>query len=670
MLDKIFFLFFIVFGTFLFPNVLDLSKEEKSFIEEHPVINLASGVGFDPFVIKNDDGTFSGHDVELLDIISKKTGLKFNFTVGDWTQMQKMTKERKFDGLFSAGYVKSREEYADASLPYIKLTTLVITRKGNPKNINSIEDLEGKTAVVQRGNHLFKNIVKNSCKDITIIEVDTIPETIRAVVDKKADFTVLDESIFYLANSIGLNSMIETTFSIGEPFNMVFWFRDDWPQLTSIVNKALDTIDVKAKLQIRNRWFSNMNRRDIRLSLEEELFLDNNPTLIFGVPSAPPFIFKENGEFKGYIYDLINLLGKKNNFQAKFVMGDYNYLIDNLKNKKIDVIPAINETQERRDNMLFTKYETIKRTYSIYTINDVEFNKPKDFFGKKVGVVKEWKSTKYFMKKYPLINFIQYDTPKELMKAIAHSRIDGAINIVTIAEYINKNMMFNNLKQSCILEFDSPLKMAIRKDTPQLQSIIDKTLNSYSTSNEIELLKQKWFRLQKEGRYNLLSKVQKRYLKSKKQIRVCVDPGWVPYDFIREGKHLGVGSDLLKSMVKDLPIELSFLESNSWDKSLEKIKNKKCDIIPLAMKTDSRDQYLNFTSSYLTIPVVLASNGDVDFIDNIESLIDKKIAIVKGFAIAEVFKEKYPNLKIIEVDSINPNYAIAKSKTNQTYHRI
>ncbi|MEA3288855.1 MAG: transporter substrate-binding domain-containing protein [Campylobacterota bacterium] len=655
-------LFVSIFSVFIFAKTdINLTEIEKEFIKNNPEVSLGSGIGFEPFVIKNGDGTLSGHDIDLLDIISKKTGLKFKLNVDDWTNVQKKTKEKELDGFFASGYDKSRENFANRSHPYLKLTTLVITRADN-KQINTIDSLEGKTAAIQKGNLLFLRILKESGKNINIIEVDTIADTIRAVVDKKVDFTILDESVFYLANTIGLSSLIQTPFSMGKPFDVMFWFRKDYPQLQTIVNKALDSIDIKTKLQIRNRWFSNMNSNSLSLDFDEKLFLENNPAITFGVPSAPPFIFKEDGEFKGYLYELINIIAKKNNFEAKFVVGDYKYLIDNLKNKNIDVIPAISEIKKRKADMLFTKKESIKRTFSIYTTLDKSFTKPQDYFGKRVGVVNEWKSTKYFMEKYPQINFIQYDTPKELMKAIAHERIEGAVNIVSIAEYINKNMMFNNLKQSCTLVFDSPLKMAVRKDFQELQSIIDKTLDSYSVIKEIDLLKQKWFGIEKYSRYNLLSKTQKRYLELKKEIKVCVDPGWVPYDFVKDGKHLGVGSDLLKNMSKNIPVELNLVISKSWSETLDNIKNKKCDIIPLAMKTKPRQEYLNFTSSYLTLPVVLASNQDEEFVDNIETLVDKKIAVVKGFAIYDIFKEKYPNLKIVEVDSIKEGLELVQKK--------
>jgi len=269
-------LLLLLFSATLLIADLRLTSQEQEFIKNHPTINLASSVGYEPFLIQNSDSTISGHDRELLDIITQKTGLKFTITLGNWKQMQEKAKNREYDGLSSVGYVKEREKFYNPSSAYLHFMTLVITKKDNPKNILTLDDLEKKTVAIERGNVLFERIMRETGKDVNILYYDSMQDMLKAVVSNKADFTIMDETVFYIAKQIGLSHMIEVPFSIGEPFDVLFWFRDDYPELVSIVNKALESIDSNTKMILRDKWFSkdkNITIVDILKEIDYELVL-------------------------------------------------------------------------------------------------------------------------------------------------------------------------------------------------------------------------------------------------------------------------------------------------------------------------------------------------------------------------------------------------------------
>ena len=230
---------------------IELSQKEIEFIKKHPNITLASGESFEPLIFKNLDGTFSGHDVDIANIISERTGLKINFEVGNWKEIQKRSIKREYDGLISAGFREDRLNHYNTSEPYIKLSSLVFVKSGNPKNITTIKGLSGKRAAIQRKNSLFENILKKHTSDVEIVYVDSMHDMLRAVVSNKADFTIVDDTAFYVLDHIGLRSMIEVPFTIGKPFDMPFYLRKDYPELVSIINKGLNNITVKEKKDIK-----------------------------------------------------------------------------------------------------------------------------------------------------------------------------------------------------------------------------------------------------------------------------------------------------------------------------------------------------------------------------------------------------------------------------------
>ncbi len=143
------------------------------------------------------------------------------------------------------------------------------------------------------------------------------------------------------------------------------------------------------------------------------------------------------------------------------------------------------------------------------------------------------------------------------------------------------------------------------------------------------------------------------YLKNKKSISYCVDPSWEPFEYIdKENNHSGITKDYLNILEKRLDKSFNLIRTKSWYESLEHAKSKKCEVLLLAMRTNQRDEYLNFSESYLTIPLVLTTTLSMPFIEDINDLYNKKIGIVKSYAYYEVFKKKYPYFNLIEVDSI------------------
>ncbi len=146
---------------------------------------------------------------------------------------------------------------------------------------------------------------------------------------------------------------------------------------------------------------------------------------------------------------------------------------------------------------------------------------------------------------------------------------------------------------------------------------------------------------------------EKEFLKTKKFLKICVDPKWKPLEWIdKDLKYRGIGSDYLELLTKEINIPIELYKTKSWAKTLEAIKSKKCDILPMAKKTKDRASYLNFTTPYFYASYVVATTTDKRFMDDIEEKLDESFAVVKGSAIISDLKEKYKNIKIVEVENI------------------
>ncbi len=152
---------------------------------------------------------------------------------------------------------------------------------------------------------------------------------------------------------------------------------------------------------------------------------------------------------------------------------------------------------------------------------------------------------------------------------------------------------------------------------------------------------------------HMLNEKERVYLENKKQISMCIDPDWMPFEkFDKDGNHIGISRDYFDIFEKKLNIPIKVIRTKTWSQTLEFAKSRKCDIISMAMETPLRKQYMNFTTPYLSIPLVLATRQNVSFVDNFNDIQNKKVGIVQGYAMVELLRKKYTNLNIIEVKNV------------------
>jgi len=149
-----------------------------------------------------------------------------------------------------------------------------------------------------------------------------------------------------------------------------------------------------------------------------------------------------------------------------------------------------------------------------------------------------------------------------------------------------------------------------------------------------------------------LTKVEQNYLKNKKNIKMCIDPAWMPLESFKNGQHVGITADYFELFKQNINLPIDVVKTKSWLQSLEYVQEHKCDILSLSMKTPQREEYLNFTTSYLDMPLVLATKNNITFISDFHTLTDEKIGITRGYNFKEVLKEKYPNLNLIEINNL------------------
>lgn len=142
------------------------------------------------------------------------------------------------------------------------------------------------------------------------------------------------------------------------------------------------------------------------------------------------------------------------------------------------------------------------------------------------------------------------------------------------------------------------------------------------------------------------------YLEDKPELRYCIDPNWLPFEGVdKDGQHQGISQEYLQLFQQMLPIPLTLVHTKNWQQSIEFVKERRCDFLPMAMKTPARTSFLNFTEAYLDIPTVLATTIDKAYVADLTELPPLPVGVRRGFGFIELYQAQYPGLHLMQYDS-------------------
>ncbi|NVJ53541.1 MAG: transporter substrate-binding domain-containing protein [Campylobacteraceae bacterium] len=413
--------------------------------------------------------------------------------------------------------------------------------------------------------------------------------------------------------------------------------------------------------------FLNFLFANNKLTKEELTYIENKKYItVSNEFDYEPYDFNRNGRALGYSIDLLKLILKDTNLEIRYSSKPWNQLLKDLDDEKIDLIHTIYKTKEREKTMTFSLgYSKVIQSYIIRE-NEKEIVDIEDLFSKKVGISKGWGEEEFF-KKYPEIDLVYLDNIEDKLNALSLGKIDAIINSDNVANYYIKKYGYNNLKISNPVKNVEGVKLddhhfATLKKNSILISIIDKSYDNTSIE-EIEKLNKKWFGKNSISN-TIFNEKEKNYINTRKSVNLCIDPDWLPYESLdKNGNHIGLSADYFKLFTQESGLIFNTIKTESWSQSIEYIKDKKCDMVSFITHTKEREKFFNFTSSYLKIPIVIATKLDISFIDDFKNLENRKIALVKDYGIAKKLKEKYPNLNIEYVDNISEGLSlVAKGK--------
>lgn len=241
----------------------------------------------------------------------------------------------------------------------------------------------------------------------------------------------------------------------------------------------------------------------IEWSEKEQAFMRDHPIIRVGVdPQFVPFeFFDRSGNYTGLASEYINYILQKTGLRLEIEQGlTWPQAYEKAVRRDLDLLPAIGKTEAREEHFLFSdSYLQFKRVIVTHDTNS-SIGGVKDLFGKTVAVQANSSHHSYLLG-IPQIHLSLYSSVEEALTNVANGSEVAFLGNLATTNYLIRNSSLTNLRfVSFEAEKQEGLYFAVRKDWPELVSIINKVLSSMSEVEQIAI-KNKWINIERELDY-------------------------------------------------------------------------------------------------------------------------------------------------------------------------
>jgi len=473
---------------------LQLTAKEQAWLTAHP--NITFGGGGIPGSDYTDavSGEIIGVGPDYLRAISELLGVQFNHVSNTWAKAHELAEQKQIDGIRLLLRNKAREKYLNFSEPYVAMQHSVFQRKGSEK-FRSLDELESeniKIGVLHRS--YAETHLRNTYPNLQIVTYPIVTAALKALVNHSVDAVIAtDTSAAQVINDLMLAS-VEPVMNIPGMEQMLHvGVRKDWPEFIPILNKAIKAISREKHTEIRSKWIatSRANKFDLALTDAEKDWLAQSHTVQVGVIHLPPYqIIGKQGP-AGISVDYLKLIAKRTGVKLEFVVQNDTcqqsfQRLSNLQGPEL--IQCVQRTPEKEHSASFSK-DYISSPRVIYVSNNSQYiHGIEDLSGKTIAVPDKTEVHKLLVQQYPDINLKLSETDLQALQAVAFGHADAYIGNLVLSTFLISEQGLVNLKVASPSPFgDNAFAFANRLEWPELSSIINKGLDTITSSEKTEI---------------------------------------------------------------------------------------------------------------------------------------------------------------------------------------
>jgi two-component system sensor histidine kinase EvgS len=144
---------------------------------------------------------------------------------------------------------------------------------------------------------------------------------------------------------------------------------------------------------------------------------------------------------------------------------------------------------------------------------------------------------------------------------------------------------------------------------------------------------------------------EKAFINDHPIIVVGGEEDWPPFDFVEDGEYKGAVKEYLLLIEQYTGLRFDIRTGFTWAQLLNEYKHNRLDMLPALYWNEGRTEFINYTTSYQVVRQYIFVDENTVGINSMKDLNHKTVAVVSGYVINEILEEKYPDIRILDVDT-------------------
>ena len=244
---------FLVYAADSQQPTIDLSQQEKAFIENVGSIKMCVDPDWTPFEQINTQGQHEGIAADLIQLVAERVGLKIElYKVQNWDESLAASKAGLCQIMSFLNQTPARDAWLIFTDPIFFDPNVIITREEHPF-VAEPKGLKGESIALPRGTMVEERISRDF-PNLKIIHTSSEPESMRLVSERKADLTI--RSLIVAANAIKKEGLFNLKIAgqIPEYTNKLrIGVLKDEKILRNILDKGVKTVTAQEREAISNK---------------------------------------------------------------------------------------------------------------------------------------------------------------------------------------------------------------------------------------------------------------------------------------------------------------------------------------------------------------------------------------------------------------------------------
>lgn len=235
---------------------------------------------------------------------------------------------------------------------------------------------------------------------------------------------------------------------------------------------------------------------ELHLTAEEQSFLKTHPDIRIGVfEKAMPYGFRdEQGNYRGIAMEFVDYINAQLNIQMHTLKDlSWPQVVEGIKKREVDVALMVSYRKDREEFMSFTQGYLPGPLVIVRKKGNLKIHDERSLDGKVIAMIDGFASSSRIKKDHPTVIEYKVESGFDALFAVSTGKADAFIGV--LGGVVDHLILANSFKQLEIAArygtSNNMQRFGVRKDWPELVSIIDKVLSAMPAGKRQELF-ERW----------------------------------------------------------------------------------------------------------------------------------------------------------------------------------